>query len=85
MRDRYDFDGQFRETGGERAARWRKIKKERKAAGKCCLCAKPIAECKPAGWRTADTERRAKTLLNLLPRARRLVADLPDRTGPIPS
>lgn len=40
------FNDQFRETDGETQSRWRKIKADRKAAGKCWQCAKLIVECK---------------------------------------
>lgn len=40
------FNDQFRETFDETQARWRKIKADRKAVGKCWQCAKLVAECK---------------------------------------
>ena len=45
MNYRPDWDDQFREDGWERAARWRRIKAERRAAGKCWQCAKPVEAC----------------------------------------
>lgn len=44
--ERPAWDDQFAETEGETQARWRKIKAQRKAAGKCWQCARLVAECK---------------------------------------
>jgi hypothetical protein len=43
--ERPDWDNQFRETSDEITERWRRIKAQRRAEGKCWQCAKLIAIC----------------------------------------
>jgi hypothetical protein len=44
--NRPDWDDQFRETQGEREARWAETRRRRIANGQCWQCAKPIPDCK---------------------------------------
>lgn len=42
---RPSWDDQFRETEWERQQRWKELRKQRRAEGKCWQCAKPIPDC----------------------------------------
>jgi hypothetical protein len=45
MSERPDWDDQFRETEAEIADRWKRVKAQRAADGKCWQCAKQLKEC----------------------------------------